>query len=165
MCVCVCVCVCVGKAPLTLGGRLLYLVSWTVQPRSLLPLSSEERSAESGKSEAAAYFKKALEKVGQLTSSLFSLMPPGPLLGIEMSQNTAHFLKVSISNLWFLNLQNEICFPTASNVNMILCEIPLGFFLCFLNAEVCNERERERGRETTLMRKWEACLSPLHDFF
>lgn len=63
------------KGPFTLEGRLLYLASLTVQPGNLLPPSSEERSAEEyGKSEAAAYFRKALAKVGQLTSSLFGLI-------------------------------------------------------------------------------------------
>lgn len=62
MCVRVCA---FGKARLKQGERLLYLGSLTVQPSSLLPLSSGERSAEYGKSEAAAYCRKALEKVGR----------------------------------------------------------------------------------------------------
>lgn len=43
-----------------------------------------------GKSEAAAYCRKALEKVGRLTGSLFSLMPQGPLWGLKCHRNSAH---------------------------------------------------------------------------
>lgn len=40
------------KGPFLLGERLLYLTPLTMQPRSLLPPSSEERSAKGyGKSE------------------------------------------------------------------------------------------------------------------
>lgn len=51
----------------------------------------------------------------------------GTPLGIEVSQEFCPFvLKVSISNHWYYIREMKL-FPTAGNVNMILCEICLVF--------------------------------------
>ena len=94
-------CVCVW-GPIEWGGKLLYLAPLTVQRRNPLPPSSEGRSAEEyGKSEAAAYFRKSGEKVGQLTSSLFSLMSQRPLWGLSWYRAKTFLWKFSISIFWY----------------------------------------------------------------
>lgn len=63
---------------------MLYLAPLTARRSGLLPPSAEGRAAEEyGKSEAAAYFRKSAEKVGQLTSSLFSPVAQRPLRGLS----------------------------------------------------------------------------------
>lgn len=96
---------------------MLYLAPFTGQPRTLLPPSSEERSAEAcGKSEAVAYFRKGLEKLGQRTSSC--LRDP---FGEYLSQNKDISLKVFNLNFLVLNLKKEILFLAANTGTF--CEI------------------------------------------
>lgn len=87
--------VCVLERLLCSGRRITLFI----QPRNLLPPSSEKY----GKSEVVAYFRKALEKVGQLTSSSFSLLSETPS-GIKLSQSKRMSLKIFNSNFLILNL-------------------------------------------------------------
>lgn len=87
--------VCVLERLLCSGRRIALFI----QPRNLLPPSSEAY----GKSEVVAYFRKALEKVGQLTSSSFSLPSETPS-GIKLSQSKHMSLKVFDFDFLILNL-------------------------------------------------------------
>ena len=120
----VCVCVCIGKASLTCRREttLFGLFNWTAN-KSASSLFFRGKISRVWKSEAVAYVRKALEEVERLPSSLFRLMPQGPVWGL----NCHRTLHISFKGVRFkclaLSLQNKLLLPTASNVNMILCEI------------------------------------------
>lgn len=83
---------------------MLYLAPLTVQPRNLLPPSSRKRSAEEyGKSEAVAYFRKALEK-GTAHQFLVQSYASETPLEIKLSQSKHISLKIFNFNVLVLNL-------------------------------------------------------------